>query len=358
MISVVFYLIWALNVLFVLIKRKSKILTILSIVVSVFIVYKSTSTNDYWVYYKFYQSNTSGGIEIGYTTIMHLAKSFGLSYNDLLLVVSLVCFGILLFIYKKYTDNFQVFFSLYFLYEYALDITQVRNFLASSLLLIVFYFIIKEKRIFAFLVLVIASTMHISMVFYFPLIFLKPESYRNRRVLKYCAIIIAFLCVLLKLAGSRFSALSDILSVAVRSTDLGDKSSYFYSLSNNGYLLYFLLCAVNIFIFMYSRNVILNNIGKNSDVSDVELLLDMGLLINLYCVFSFPFIILNMSFYRLFRNVYIINVMVCCIAADSFKSTTTSYYKYIIVTIMGNLLYKLPWVHGSTLLTPILDEFK
>lgn len=358
MISIIFYSIWILNILFVLIKKKSKVLTLLSVAVSVWIVYQSTSTADYWIYMKYYQADTSGGIEIGYIFLMRLANMMGLTYNEFLMVISIICFAIIMIVYRQFTDNYQLFFSLYFIYEYAIDITQVRNFVASCLLLLAFYFIVKRKRIFAIVTIAISALMHISMLFYIPLLFINPESYKNRKALKYCSIAIVFMCVALKFGGSRFSALSNLLSTVVGSTDLGDKTSYFYSLSNNGYLLYFALCAVNIAVFMYSRHVIRNNMNQDIVESEMEIILDAGLLINLYCVFSFPFIILNMSFYRLFRNVLLINFMISCIAADSFKKTTTAYYKYILTAFVGNLLYKIPLVHGSSLLTPILEELK
>lgn len=358
---IVFYIIWALNILCVLLKIKSKILTTISFAFSLVIVYISRSTNDYWNYYILYHGAKNGGVEVGFNCLMNIGNFFGLSYNEFLFILYLSFYTILIIVYRKYTDNFQVFFSLYFIYNYNLDTILVRNFCETVLLLVMFHFMVSKNRKAAILIMIISASIHISSLFYAPLLFIKPGIQNNKKLLKYTVLGIAGMCVVLKLFGNNLNFLSAILGGIMGGSELSDKSSYFSRSSRFGYLLYFMLCFAGIIFFLASKKILEENSSYSCEdflcgKLKINYMLDMAYVFNYYSVFSFPLIILNMSFFRLFRNLYVINFLICCMACDSCKRTM-EYYSYITLGFICNFPYKLPMVHGTKMFDKVLDNF-
>ena len=113
-VNILFYCVLAANIGCVLLKKKSKILTVLSVVLAIYIGFANTGSGDYSAYHTVYDFDLRYG-EIGYMILMKVSNFIGLSFGKLQGVICALSLGIILYVFRQYSDNYQLFFSLFFL---------------------------------------------------------------------------------------------------------------------------------------------------------------------------------------------------------------------------------------------------
>lgn len=354
MIKYMFYIIWFINIILVISKKKSKIVTVVSVMISQLLFYYSTNSGDYQNYLNDYQYQKAS-FEYGYNFLTRIAFTLGLTYNEFLFVLSVACFAIILFVFSKFTNNYHIFFSIYFIYQLGVDINQFRNFLACTILFCYLYSLYRKKRILALILIILAISMHNTMWFYVPLLFIDDNILKNDKLLKFIGLLISLCCVFLKYNSNIFVVLSSFASSLISDTGYEEKIGYFSTMSENGYLVYFVLHAINIFIIIIGNYYLIKNIQDKDKKEQLGRLYHFVLFINIYAILSFPLIILNMSFYRLYRNIFLLNIVFICVCRDSFKERSKHYYKFVIMSIVIFFTYKIPLVHLSSSLNTILN---
>ncbi len=167
-------------------ERKKHILFVFSIVLLMgFLGLRGFIGWDWWAYYPSY-NNLPGGFtyEIGYEIWSGIFYKLGLSYHHFILLNTIVDFGIIAYISKKYS-KYPLFTLFLFLavQGLSLEVDLIRNAKAVLLFIISIQFI-KSRQIIPFMVLnIMGMTFHISSVLYLPMYFILNRNYNKKFIL-------------------------------------------------------------------------------------------------------------------------------------------------------------------------------
>jgi len=111
--------------------------------------------------------------EIGWQVLNKLIVFFGGSYETLIIVTSLLVLLPVFFVAKKYSKNpMLTIFLFYSLYLYLQSFNIVRQTIAISISLLAIYYLLNNKKILFYALILIASTFHLSALILLPLAFL------------------------------------------------------------------------------------------------------------------------------------------------------------------------------------------
>lgn len=160
-------------------SKKSKFISIL-IFILVIVLFGWNCDNpdneNYIIKYDLNNDSVCPGAEIGFHLICYIANCFHLSFQQFRIVLGLFCY-ILFFrtihCYSKYPGLVS---SVYLLFFFFIDVTQIRNFLSFTIVLFAFTRYIREdsgvKDILLYsLFILIATTIHLSSIFFILFIF-------------------------------------------------------------------------------------------------------------------------------------------------------------------------------------------
>lgn len=139
-----------------------------------------TDTPDYEVYY--YRILSGGGIptEIGWSLLNQLVVYLKGDFQFILILSSLLTLFPLYYIFKKYSYNPMLALFLYYsLYIYLQSFNLIRQIIAVSFCLLAMIYLIKNKKLYFILIVIIASTIHISALFCLPLLFVNKINFKN-----------------------------------------------------------------------------------------------------------------------------------------------------------------------------------
>ena len=82
MITILFNVIWLLNLFFLFIKKKSRMVEATSIAISFYIYFYNQSSNDYQRYSWIYNGNLKNGVEPVFLLLVNIGNRLGLSQNQ------------------------------------------------------------------------------------------------------------------------------------------------------------------------------------------------------------------------------------------------------------------------------------
>lgn len=341
-ISVLFYLILGLNIVYVARKKKNKFLTYVSIGMAIYLSYANKSSGDYNSYVNIYNNQLDYG-EFGFGFLADISRSIGFSYNVFQCILCTASLIIILYVFSKFSDNYQLFFALFFISEFFINVNTIRNYVARAFLVLAIYFLLNRKKIKFLISLVFGSLFHVTMVLYLPLIFLDPLKKRDAKKLKNIGIVIGALCVLIFLGGNDFTWLYNITSKLLPS--MKEKlDAYFTTSTRFGFLIYFVLHFGNLFI-NYKTKYHVQTVSDGN--VKVDLAYKASVLLNLYTVLFFPLLMMSTSFCRSLNNIFFINVICYATILDSYEFKSRKYLKILLVIILVTLMSTFPFVHGA-----------
>lgn len=340
MLLVLFNIVFGLNIFFVIIKKKSYILTMVSTLLAVYIYFYNHGSNDYERYTWIYHGELVSEIEKGFVILTNLGNRFNLSFQQFQGIIATLCLLVVLYVYHNFSNNFHYFFSYYFIYQYFADLNLLRNFLMRTFLIVAIYFLIKQKKIAYVLLILIASLFHRTALIYLPLVFIDIKKEISTKTIKIFAGVIITLCVFAFLLGNNWSW---VMRIAARF--LGDEPQklayYFTTKTHYGFLIYFALFGICLFAIFRTKN---NQIPEY--FSEKEELYRWVLYINCYCIISFPLIMLNNNFYRIYNNIFFLNLFYFASFLDGYNTTTLQYYSKLGQAFCAFYLYRLPFVQA------------
>lgn len=223
----------------------------------------------------------------------------------------------LLFIYifaKKISLNIHLVYASYMSYLIFLDYIQLRNFIASSIFYIALIFLIRQEkkwRIWYAFFITIAALIHSSFWIYFILLFIPTKEGNYTKIVK----TITIFALLFSIMAVFFRNYLSFISEAVSIVDSSKGSSYAARATNFGGL-YFI--SLHIFI-TFSIGQLLKNFDNfqyfqilsnyNVNISKIKQSLKMIFLVDLFAFTLCPFVVFSITFYRLLRNLYLMNII-------------------------------------------------
>ncbi|MDE6084288.1 MAG: EpsG family protein [Muribaculaceae bacterium] len=168
-----------------LIFQRSKLVTILIFVFTWTLMW-NTKTPDFSAYKSIYTLNEFR--DGGYSVLCSLGRYLGLSFYQFYLVLGAISYIIYCRFTIKYADRCSLVASLYLLFISYFDIVQFRNFVAFSIVLLAIPKLFSDKRsdIIKYCVtVVLASSIHVTMLFYLVFPFMNKDVFRLENIKQY-----------------------------------------------------------------------------------------------------------------------------------------------------------------------------
>lgn len=290
-------LIILLNLVCLFTEKKNKLVIFLS-VISLSILFAGNNYNaDYEAYLLNYELLQTGSsyfkFDILFNGIMILGQLVELKYNDLLMVLCLVAFGVLFtYMGKRYNEHVHLVILFYILYSFFIDVIQVANFFSNilSVLSILCFFDYQKsgnKKFFilALFLLLLAIGIHASALTLLPFFFFKKGKWSKILVVG----TIGFACLdgLLK----HKIAISIISMIPLLATT--SLVNYSNALNSGfGFIYDVIIIGLMLFCIYYVK--------KNNQWENVENLL-------LYCLLITPILAIStISYTRLLRVIFLL----------------------------------------------------
>jgi hypothetical protein len=296
---------------------------------------------DYLNYKIRYDNISQAGLfydpQIGFTLLMKLGNLLNLDFFIFRMIVIGICL-ILLYglVIKRYSYNYNYVLLLYLLYPMIIDSEHFRNFIAMTILLIAIKFLEKRnfKNSLKFLMLIfISASFHTVFLAY---VFLLLLNVKNRKLLIRMVVSATIVLTIITIINNNNIPFLDSLISILEYEKL---VRYLSSKTNLGYLMPILLHVINIFLLFWSKRILLRkkDVPKsmtyikskelNKGYYDETSFVDLIMWINIVGIIFFPLFIMNLQFYRLIRNLLILNYIVYSII--SYKLKPKSLYKFI-----------------------------
>lgn len=292
--------------------------------------------------------------DVGFGILVFIAKKIGISLLQFRLIISIFGFLIIDLITRKYIspDYRCAFYWIYFIFPFFYDLIQIRNFLGLVFFIVSIYWISKDeiKGDVLFLIFIaLAALMQKTFLFYMPFIII--GKLLKKRMFKQ---LIAALGVFFIALSANKKIVSTIANFALSTVadSLSGVSKFLGVSSGHGWMVLWFWTFVNlymsyaIYIQMMSyrdKNYLLYSNEKIGFSKTIYWL-------NLYCIIALPFYIMNFNFFRIERNLQVINLIDAFMLFDiqyrnkKYVSKNKKYWlirsSVIIITILGIWLYQ------------------
>lgn len=314
----------------ILAARKKRINSLVLLMTVVFIMLfwvGNTDGPDIRNYMNNYVSINSGFLsssnQILYYGSMNILRQWGLTFYQYRFVMNIISLILMLIALYMTGTNVHFVLSLYFLQLLFLDGIQIRNYAAIPFLLLGFVVLIKQVkhwRIIYTVFVIIASMFHVSFWVYLIFLFIPTWQYNKKRMLKiHAAVGIIITAIVFRFRGQMAS-----LVAALNLIDSVRASGYTSASTDMGALIPIGLQICGIYITWY----VYNRMEKYSLIytDDEELLRNTNYCkfifwINLLACYLLPFSIVQLTFYRLIRNILLVNFVTIGIGRKYFRGT-------------------------------------
>ncbi|RAO99013.1 hypothetical protein PW5551_06570 [Petrotoga sp. 9PW.55.5.1] len=213
-----------------------------------------------------------------------------------------------------------------------MDSEQLRNFIAFIIIFVSLDLLKSKKlvhRILLFALILFSGTFHIAFLFYIPLIFINIHKNRIVIFLVLVSIITFFIAIMNNNTIPFIGLLTNMVS--------NDEIVFYLNLKTNlGYLLPVTLHLINLFMIIWSKNIL-----SSSEFKDTKYyrLTDIILYINFIGIIYFPTLLLSLTFYRLLRNIFIINLIVYSNTIYVFRKNILKYLIYLFFVFLNMFLW-------------------
>lgn len=341
------------------ISKHNESLTLILILLMVVIIMGGNNKNPDTIVYKnmylmkFYNKN------IGFGYLIQLSKNIGLSLDLFRLIIAII--GILLInsVVRQYLPKrFQIlFYFFYFIYPFFIDIVQIRNFISMAILVYALNILkdgtIKSKIYYSILIL-LASSLHSVFIVYLPLVFIE-YIFKNRRV-KY--IVYVFFAIILLLSLNR-----DFVNVLVQAfsplllDSIQDIDHYITQSTSFGGYVRWGICLINIYLVNYSYGYLSN---RKSNVGILNLT-KYVLWANIYSMLFLPMVLITLDFYRIQRNLTILNYLIYIYTIyklKMFDEVKKNLFYIILITIVIGISFVFLFVIDNSLSDIIIAILK
>lgn len=337
-------------------KKHSKLIVYITMISVILIYAGNVGTLDninYIVHYKEIQYGIlpSNNSEFGFVYLMQLGNKLGLDWVSFKLVMSIICVPLIYSTVKMFSSNLNFVYFFYLIHSFFMDAEQFRNFIALSIFIYAVRFLLSENRkskVFYILCILIATSIHNSFIFYVPLIFINGVD--KNKLAKGVALFSLILCLITFLNGNEIPLISSIIM------NLGDINSkilkYVNSTTRYGFLIPFYLHTFNFFVVYTCRKYV-----YKSDLLNAKQIKFINLIfwINVFAFAFFPLYMKTTTFYRLSRNLNILNFIVFSICNDALNCNHEKkvYLSVLVFLNVGSwFIYDL-LIRANEVLIPI-----
>lgn len=294
-----------------------------------YIAINSKNISDLSTYEMIYDSGTNT-FESGYTLLTRIGKLVGLDYLGFRTVLFGAGFILIWICLIKLKANVNVVLGIYAIYPFTLDVIQNRNFLAASIILFGIPFLFKENKtgsIEFIICVVLATTIHRISIVYLLLLFAKNG--RNEKLRKRILLFIVFFAFLLAFFIRFSPGMTEAVINFLMSINSERTTAYTQILLRWGFLLFW---TMELLYVLSAKIIISEKIGHEYEIVDnipKNELATFIYWINLCCCSLFPLLLININFYRIYRNLSLVNY----IQLPLLLSTKNRQKKILCITV-------------------------
>lgn len=268
--------------------------------------------------------------------IQLIGKFFGLNFYQFRFIVILICYWIIFSTAKKLSGNLNLMIALYLMYPIFLDISQFRNFIGIAVFIYASRYLVcydDAKSKFKFIILMfIAALIHNSIIFYVLFVFIRPI--KKARTVKTLAIFGLLISVIAVANNNKLPFINDILLLFA---DNRKVVKYFSTTTRFGFLIPWFLHIMDFCLIYWGRRLYYNR--NDNEMTVQRRVINFCYYINVFLFLYFPVFICNIQFYRILKNVFILNFIFFSIVLRSIKNKKNEYYLYLLFIIVSVLIW-------------------
>ncbi|RWZ42787.1 EpsG family protein [Lactiplantibacillus plantarum] len=320
----------------------NRIYTLVILTLEWLIIGFSYQNNDFDTYQLMYNTvnnlgiHTYTGLEIGQRFLYKLGGDFGLTYYQFVGFYTLVAIVILWAGLRKITNNVGLTLTIYFIFPFIYDVTQVRNFFALCLMVFAFHFLLNDgfkRSILPYCsIILLAGLIHSISFFY--IIFLLTKIKKIRSIYWITILLALIAAITFKL----FNSLSYALIVNKLATYSNvDATPFSYK------ILYAIIFLINILILYFVYQLSLN--GKDLKLQNNLLTIYKASILLIIC---YPVVSIDEVFFRIFRDFLILTyAAVTLILSEKSYKLTLEKISVFCFTVFFALVNSYVWLFAD-----------
>ncbi len=329
--TIIFCLLFCLNLIFVRLKEQNRIVIILSYIVLIILMSGNTEGPDVETY-RYYYRQASAHIflsgDFGYYLVECLCgKYFHMSFYLFRLILSVICILLIDSAFRYLDGNRHFGMVLYMGYPFFMDAIQIRNFVAISIVLYSLRYLVSTDKMdtlkYIVLVLVACSFHAVSMLFLLFLIY----QLKNKKIVNKLLFFIG--CVLF-FVTYRYGNFVYSFFIHILFTERG--LGYITTRTGISWAGVSLLYITNLIILMC-----LNTVSKKKSDDDGMIVIDYLWKSNCCLMIFLPLCLININYYRIFRNIYTLNIIPYILIIQTLSRK--SLYRYFFVASALMLMF-------------------
>lgn len=325
-----------LNLFQIILRKRSTVVNVLSIVLISIIMLGNTYNPDYNGYAMWYKNqNYPVSWGWGYIVLAHLFNELSLSYHHFVTFLLMIAMSIQVYVVTRYTREYHCVILAYMAFTMFLDIVQVRNFFMVALWMLALTFLARKKRVAYLLTVLVAILFHTSAVVLLVFVILTPHNKLSRDIVVCELFFVYMLCIITFLNENRIPFIAEIAKVFL-GKEMEDKLVYFNTATNWGFLTSFICHFINVYLAKISNEYVHCNSKefKNKHIKyDIKDFADLVYQVILVSSFALPLVMMNSNFTRYFRmcNVLLyilVAVVVEIYQENKYRGQKTSIYLF------------------------------
>jgi len=341
-----------LNSIYSLTKRNSKFISVLLIIFMWILFWGNYYNHDYEVYFNLYNTNGiyAETIEFGFIFLINLGNLLNMNYHTFLSTIYIGCLILIHTTVKKYTSNFNLVYLFYFFTPFLVDIIQIRNFIAMSLVIYSINFLFEEKNTLFLVLILFAATFHRQALVYLTLVLINLFK-RNKNIINYMILLSISFSIIMLFNNKDIPFWEEISGLF----NLEKVNIYMDSQVNLGFIIYWgrqLISNIVIYISLKLNSPLKTQDGNFKSVQTKFTYLIYW--VNKILLLFLPLYLIDSNFYRISRNTLILNYIVFAITLKNIrKKSNKIIYLLIIVLYVAILSYMT--IYMRNIQQPIFD---
>lgn len=264
--------------------------------------------------YEMLYNTGSTALEQGYTLLTYIGRSLGFNYVTFRSLLYIACYLLIWIGLSRLRINVNLVLGLYAIYPFTMDVIQNRNLLATSIIIFSIPWLCSEKKgnTIKFIIGVIMATLiHRIAIVYLVLLLAKEGSNEvlRKRLMSTLVALSFLLALIMRIAPGTVQVVINFLMSINRERTM----AYTQVLLRWGFLLFWAMELLYVFTSKILVDGMKNEIiSANNDKCPISHKIDVINLIywvNLCCCCFLPLLMININFYRIYRDISLVNYM-------------------------------------------------
>lgn len=147
--------------------------------------------SDYWWYYRIFNGQGKH-VEFGFTLLINIVRIFTKNFNVFCIIIAILSLGTKLRIFSRYKYSFAAAFIFYLRFFVLLELNTVRQGLAAAFLIIALMYLLKDNNKMYTIMVLIATTFHVSSICFLVLLLLKKRQASFKNVIIFITVALLF----------------------------------------------------------------------------------------------------------------------------------------------------------------------